>query len=113
MDIKTKQEYKNITQNYDDLLRLFDLSTSFDNCEALSTVKRIILRQAGILGKALLDYTIKTSVKLYTFTNDNNEIIEQVRADNHNRAVTIACGDVDTNTNYYEEPIKGKDFWRN
>jgi hypothetical protein len=45
-------------------------------------------------------------MKLYTFLDDNEKIIEQVRAENHDHAVSIcASNDVNHRSDFYSEEL--------
>jgi len=49
-------------------------------------------------------------MKLYTFLNDNGEILEEVRAENHDEAVDKANGwddkGIDYHTDFYSETLE-------
>ena len=44
-------------------------------------------------------------MKLYTFTNSNDEIIEEVRANNHDDAIAKASNLVTYSTDFYSETL--------
>ena len=62
------------------------------------------------LGIGMTSETIterNSMIKLYTFIDDNNEVIEQVRADNRDQAIAMAVNAlVDSNTDCYSETLE-------
>lgn len=74
--------------------------------DQMTQEKTLIVRQHTDNGEGIE----MGDLKLYTFTNEYDQIVQQVRAYCHNEAVMMACGNnafsVDHNTSFYSETIE-------